>query len=205
VDDGPIDPGQRQLAERRLLAALRRHQRRSPLSPDLRVVPLIAGLRAGVPGRSIGHRGQQALTLSDTDLRRVVDDMVRCGSLLRTGHRVHLAEGGPTLDDVMRERVELLLAALTAGGAKPPPVEAVASGLGVPGALVDQLRGAGELISVGPRIDLTRASWDAIGGELDRLAVDGPPSVAAVRDALDTTRRFAEAILQHWNRLRSHH
>jgi hypothetical protein len=199
----PIDPDQRRLAERRLLAALRRHQRRSPLRPDLRVDTLIAELRSAEPARPRSHRGQQPLTLTDTELRGVVDDMVASASLLRTGHRVRLPDGAPALDPVMRERVELLLATVTAAGAKPPPVEGVASRLGIPGALLDQLRSTGDLISIGPRIDVTRQSWGTIAARLDRLAVDGPVSVAIVRDDLDTARRFAERILQHWNRLRS--
>jgi hypothetical protein len=80
----------------------------------------------------------------------------------------------------------------------------LAARLGIPGALVDQLRATGDLISIGPRIDVTRASWATIATRLDRLAADGPVSVAIVRDDLDTARRFAERLLQHWNRLRSH-
>ena len=104
----------------------------------------------------------------------------------------------------MRERVELLLATLTAAGAKPPPAEAVAARLGIPNYLVDQLRAAGDLISLGPRIDVTREAWATIADRLDRLAIGGAPTVSAVRDELETARRFAEAILQRWNRLRSH-
>lgn len=104
----------------------------------------------------------------------------------------------------MRERVELLLATLNAAGAKPPPAEGVASRLGIPGALLDQLRATGDLISIGPRMDVTSEAWATIAARLDRLALDGIVSVAIVRDDLDTARRFAERILQHWNRVRSH-
>ncbi|MEP7040271.1 MAG: hypothetical protein ABI864_01725 [Chloroflexota bacterium] len=201
----PIDPGQRRLAERRLLAALRRHQKRSPLRPDLRVDTLINELRSGEPARTRSHRGQQPLTLTDSDLREVVDGMVQSVSVLRTGHRVRLPDGGPALDQVMRERVELLLAALTAAGAKPPPAEQAASRLGIPAALLDQLRQHGDLISIGPRIDVTRESWATITARLDRLAAEGPVSVVMVRDELDTARRFAERILQRWNALHPHH
>jgi hypothetical protein len=199
----PIDLGQRRLAERRLLAALRRHQRRSPLRSDVRVDTLIAELRAHEPARASSHRGQQQLGLTDAELRGVVDGMVGSGALLRTGHRVWLPDGGPALDESMRERVELLLRTLTAAGAKPPPTEAVAARLGIPAALLDQLRASGELVSLAPRIDVTREAWGAIAARLDRLAANGPLSVSAVRDDLETARRFAEAILQRWNRLRS--
>ena len=205
MSDGPIDPGQRRLAERRLLAVLRRHQRRSPLRPDVRVDALITELRSDAQGRPAGHRGTQPLTLTNRELRAVVDGMVASGELLRTGHRVQMPAGaGPALDPLMRERVDLLLTTLTAAGAKPPPAEGVATRLGIPAALVDQLRAAGQLVSVGPRIDLTRESWDRISARLDQLGASGPPSVALVRDDLETARRFAERILQHWNALRGH-
>jgi hypothetical protein len=103
----------------------------------------------------------------------------------------------------MRGRVDELLRTLTEAGAKPPPTEAVAGRLGIPAALLDQLRASGELVSLGPRIDLTRESWTAIVARLDRLASDGDLTVTAVRDELETSRRFAEATLQRWNRLRS--
>jgi len=203
VGDGPIDPGQRQLAERRLLAALRRHQKRSPLRPDVRVDTLVGELRAGEPARATSHRGREPLSLSDVELRAVLDEMVAAGTLRRAGHRVQLQEADQTLDPIMRERVHQLLATLTAGGAAPPPAEAVATRLGIPGALVDQMRAAGELVSVGPRIDYPRDIWLDIAHRLDQLALDGKPSVREVRDELGTARRHAEAILRHWNRSRS--
>jgi hypothetical protein len=175
-----------------------------PLHPDVRVDTLIGEMRDAEPARTLRHRGQQALTLTDAELRGIVDSLVESGVLLRSGHRIRLAEGGPALDKIMRERVELLLGTLTAAGAKPPPAEAVAAGLGIPDQLVEQLRAAGDLVSIGPRIDVTSESWATIAGRLDRLAEGGDLTVGAVRDELGTTRRIAEAILQRWNPLRSH-
>jgi hypothetical protein len=203
VGDGPIHPGQRRLAERRLLAALRRHQRRSPLRPDVRVDSLVGELRAGEPARATSHRGRQPISLSDAELREVVDEMVAAGTLRRAGHRVQLQEGGSTLDPMMRERLVQLLATLAAGGVTPPAAEVVAKRLGIPAALVDQVRAAGELVSVGPRIDYPRDVWLGISHRLDQLALEGAPSVREIRDELGTARRHAEAILRHWNRSRS--
>lgn len=203
MGDGPIDPGQRQLAERRLLAVLRRHRKRSPLRPDVRVDTLVGELRAGEPARATSHRGRQPLMLSDAQLRAVLDEMVAAGTLRRSGHRVQLQDAGETLDPIMRERLDQLLAMLAAGGATPPAAEAVATRLGIPNALVDQVRAAGELVSVAPRIDYPRDVWLDISHRLDKLALEGAPSVREVRDELGTARRHAEAILRHWNRSRS--
>ena len=169
----------------------------------MRVDTLIADLRADVQSRPAGHRGTRPLTLTEAELRAVVDGLVASGELLRTGHRVQMPAGaGPALDPLMRERVDALLRTLTAAGAAPPPAESVAARLGIPAALVDQLRAAGQLVSIGPRMDLTRESWERISARLDRLATPGPPSVALVRDDLETARRFAQGILRRWNLLR---
>jgi hypothetical protein len=138
--------------------------------------------------------------LTDAELRSVVDGMVAAGALLRTGHRVQLPDAGQSLDPIMRERVDQLLATLAAGGASPPPAEAEAARLGIPVALVDQLRAAGELVSVAPRIDYPRQAWLEIAHRLDRLAATRPLSVGVVRDELGTARRHAEAILRHRGR-----
>jgi len=195
-----MDPGQRRLAERRLLTALRRHQRRSPLRRDVRVDTLVAELRAAEPARASWHRGRQPLTLNDADLRGVLEGMVASGTLLREGHRVRLPEPGPALDPIMRERVDLLLETLREAGPMPAPVDRVAARLGIPAALIDHLRAVGDLVLVAPRIDYPRSAWDEISRRLDRLAADHPLSVRLVRDELGTTRRHAEAILRHRTR-----
>lgn len=196
--DGPIDPAQLRLAERRLVSALRRHHRREPLRDDVRVDTLIAELRAAEPVRPSGHRGRQSVGLSDAALRSVVDELVRSGTMLRQGHRVRLSEQGAGLDAAMRERVDLLVTTLREAGATPPPAEVVATRLGIPAALLTQLRASGELVSVGPRIDYSRDAWNVMSARLDRLAAASPLSVRLVRDELGTTRRHAEAILRHW-------
>ena len=137
------------------------------------------------------------MILTDADVRRVVDEMVATGALLRRGHRVRLPDSDAGLDPIMRGRVDKLMATLRSGGASPPPVEGVAARLGIPAALIDQLRDSGGLVVVGPRIDYPRETWDEIARQLDRLATARTLSVGLVRDEFGTTRRRAEAILRH--------
>ena len=203
MGDGPIDPVQRRLAERRLVSALRRHHRREPLRDDVRVDTLIAELRAAEPARPSGHRGRQSVGLSDAELRSVVDELVRSGTMLRQGHRVRLSEPRVGLDAAMRDRLEALITTLREAGGTPPAAEVVATRLGIPAALLIQLRVSGELVSLAPRIDYPRDAWGAIYAQLDQLAATSPLSVRLVRDRLGTTRRHAEAILRHWNQARS--
>ncbi len=193
-----MDPAQRRLAERRLIAALRRLHRREPLRTDVRVDTVVAETRAAEPRRASGHRGSLPLSLTDADLRAVVDGLVASGTMLRQGHRVRLADHAPVLDPIMRERVEQLLTVLREAGLTPPPAEGVAARLGIPAALIDQMRIAGELVAVGPRIDYPGDVWVALRARVDAIAERGPLTVRHVRDQLRATRRHAEAILAYW-------
>jgi len=55
-----MDPGQRRLAERRLVHALQRLHRREPMAADFRVDALVDAARA-VPRAAAGHRGSAEL------------------------------------------------------------------------------------------------------------------------------------------------
>jgi hypothetical protein len=192
----PIDPVQRQLATRRLIAALRRRHRREPLTPDVRVDALIAEMRAASDRRPPSHRGAAPLTLDDATLRAVVDDLVAEGTLSRQGHRVRLADHAPTMDPIMRRRVDRLLAGLAEAGNAPPPVTGIAARLGIPPTTIEQLRIAGELVSIAPGIDYPRATWEQLQERLASMASRGPLTVSRVRNELRATRRHAEAILR---------
>ena len=137
------------------------------------------------------------MTLADADLRQVVDEMVATGALLRRGHRVRLPDSGAGLDPIMGGRVDELMATLRLGGASPLPVDILAARLGIPAALIDQLRHSGGLVVVGPRIEYPLETWNEITRQLDRLTAGRTLSVGLVRDELGTSRRHAEAILRH--------
>ncbi len=192
------------LGRRRLLAALRRLHRREPLKADHRIDAVIAEARAD-PGerRPGGHRGGGSLRgLSDAALRAELESLVTAGSLARQGHRVHLVTHEPMIaDEAMRERVERLLAGLRELGADTPRVDAVASRLGVPPGVLDQLRAAGELVTVGEGVDYPRDVLPSLMARIDEMARHGPLAVARVRDELRTSRRAAEALLA-WRRAR---
>ena len=191
---GSIDPEQRRVAERLVLATLRRFHREQPLSADLRIDSLVSRVRAAAsrkpPPR---HRGATPLTLDDADLRRVIDDMGADGRLVRTGRRVRLPDARPGLDPEMQERVNRLMEGLRAAGSEPPRVEGLAGRLGIPPTVIDQLRAGGMLRSIGPGIDYPADVWSALRARVDEMP--GNLNVARVRDHLRTTRRHAEAII----------
>ena len=189
-----MDAGQRRLAERRLVHALQRLHRTEPMVPDFRLDAVVSAARA-VPRAAAGHRGSTELTLTDAELRSVLDALVRTGRVVRRGHRVSLRDNEPRLDEEMRERVDRLLDGLREAGAAPPRVEGIAARLGITPPLLDQLRRAGELVSVAPGIDYPTDVWATLMARLD--AAGHNLNVARVRDELRTSRRHAEAILAH--------
>lgn len=191
---GAIDPEQRRLAERLILAALRRFHREQPLSVDLRMDALVARVRSAAGRRPPSrHRGATPLELEDAELRRVVDDLVNDGRLARSGRRIRLAEAKPGLDPEMDARVRKLLDGLRSAGAEPPRVEGIASRLGIPPTVIDQLRQGGMLRQIAPGIDYPAEVWSALRARVE--AMRGQVNVARVRDELRTSRRHAEAIL----------
>jgi len=192
-----MDPGQRRLAERRLLAALRRLHKREPLRADVRLDALIDEVRAAPPAAARGHRGSQPLAIGDEGLIAIVDAMAAEGQLVRTGRRVRLPEHKPTLEPEMRGRVDRLLDGLREARAEPPRIDGLAARLGIPPAVIGQLRAAGELVSVAPGIDYPRDTYQLLQERIDRIGAGGPLTVARVRDYLHTSRRHAEALLAH--------
>jgi hypothetical protein len=189
-----MDPGQRRLAERRLVHALQRLHRREPMATDFRVDALVDAARA-VPRASAGHRGSAELAMSDAELRAVVDALVAAGRIERRGHRVRLRDYRPVFDPETRERVDRLLEGLRQAGAAPPRLDGIAARLGITPPILAQLRHTGELVSVAPGIDYPADVWQAMLDRLDRMG--SALNVAHVRDELRTSRRHAEAIIAY--------
>jgi hypothetical protein len=201
VTIGAIDPEQRRVAERLVLAALRKFHREQPLSVDVRVDSLVGRVRAAAgrkpPPR---HRGSAPLTLEDAELRRVIDEMADDGRLVRNGRRVGLPDVAPSLEPEMAERVERLLEGLRSAGASPPRVDGLAARLGIPPTVLDQLRAGGQLRQIAPGIDYPADVWSSLQARIEGMR--GPMSVARLRDDLHTSRRHAEAILDAVTRRR---
>lgn len=191
---GAIDAEQRRIAERLVLAALRKFHREQPLSTDIRLDALVRRVREAAGRRPPPrHRGAAALTLDDASLRRVIDEMAADGRLTRSGHRYGLPAARPPLDPETSRQVDRLLDGLRAAGFAPPRVEALAARLGIAPAVVDQLRAAGLLRQVAPGIDYPADVWSALQARLEGMP--GQLTVGRVKEELGTSRRHAEAIL----------
>ncbi len=194
------DEGQarERLADRRLVAALRRLHRREPLKADQRMDAVVSEARADpAERRPGGHRGAGSLrSWSDTDLRERIERLVEAGLLERDGRRVRLSGHQPVIaDPVMRERVDRLMDGLREVGADVPRVEALGARLGIPTGVLDQLRSSGELVHLGEGIDYPPDVLAGLMERVDAAARHGPLNVARLRDELRVSRRHAEALL----------
>jgi hypothetical protein len=186
------------------LAALRRLQRQHPLVAAHRLDAVIREARADAARpRPTGHRGGGAVYLDDRALLELIDRLVAEGRLVRRGRRVALAGHVPMLDRVMRERVDRLLEGLRSAGASPPRVAGIAARLGVTPPVMEGLRQAGELVSVGDGIDYPRDVYEALVRRLEALTRHGPLTVASVARELRTSRRYAEALIRVMQRRRT--
>jgi hypothetical protein len=167
---------------------------------DIRVDAVLRELRAD-PGerRPSGHRGAGSLRdVRDAELLEIIDALVASGEVVGRGHRVRLPDHEPVLLDAeMRDRVGRLMAGLRDAGAEPPRVDGVASRLGIPPGVIEQLRAAGELVHVADGIDYPRAMADELRARMDEMARNGPLSSARLHDELHTSRRHAEALLAY--------
>jgi hypothetical protein len=193
----PIDPARRELGERRVLAALRRFHRIEPMARDIRVDALLRRVRATADAdrRPRSHRGVVAFDLTDAELQGVIGGLVASGQIERRGHRINLPGERPGLDPEMAERVDRLMEGLRAAGAEPPRVEAPASRLGIPPTIIDQLRSSGMLVSLAPGIDYPREVLEALLERIGGMSTRGPLTTGRVAVALQTSRRYADALL----------
>ena len=186
-------------AERRLMVALRRLHAAQPLQPDHRIDAVRRAVQAAPTARSRRHRGGSVRAIDDPTFDAALDALVAAGRVERNGRRIQLTGNRPVLGDQMRARANALLDALRAAGVTPPRAETVARNLGVPVAVVEGMRAAGELVSIAPGIDYPA---DVLADLVEHLAgaVTGEPSRAAIIDELGVSRRYADALLSHLTR-----
>ena len=116
------------------------------------------------------------------DAAKIVEE----GPLLRlTGHEVRLRADETRARDELIERIEAL-------GFTPP----LAKELDVDAALLKALVDAGELVKIGDFYLTARQARDARTRVRERIASQGPVTVAEIRDLLSTSRKYAVPLCE---------
>jgi selenocysteine-specific elongation factor len=154
--------------EETVLAALDKHHRDQPLSPGL------------------------ALEKIDVPSEVVMELLPRWNVVYDKG-LLRLPSHSDDLDDVDRASADRLLSALRAAGASPPEIRT----MGVSQQLARALERRGELVFLTPATAYPADVWHDIEERIVHLISErGPCTLAQLRDAIGTTRKYAVPIAE---------
>ncbi|MBV8358346.1 MAG: selenocysteine-specific translation elongation factor [Deltaproteobacteria bacterium] len=174
------------------IETLATHHRAEPLSAGLDM----ESLRTRLP-YEVGTRAFRALI----DRLTRETDIVREESILRLkSHKVQL--GGKV--GLVADRIDELL---TNAGYQPPELKQLAEALKLPAADLPQLRTVlsamereGRVIKIATDLYFSKAPFESAKSRLiERLAADGEITAATYRDVLNASRKYAIALLDHFD------
>jgi selenocysteine-specific elongation factor len=173
--------------EGRIMAVLRARAEADPVDPYLSV----GGLRRDAGG------GKESPALDSA-----VDRLQEAGEVVRSEHGLRWAGAAGVLEGADAERADVLVAHFEAAGVEAPSVAVAATAVGLTEKdalrLLQALDRQGRVVKVGEGLyfavgTLTQA-MERIAGEME---VRGTITLAEVRDLFSTSRRFAQALLEH--------
>ena len=150
-------------------------------------------LRRGMPREEVRSRsGLEARSFSRVEARLLAEGRIlQDGPLMaRAGHRVRMTED-------QQRRVDEAMAFLQKTGASPPSSPELMAQFGLSAELMVALLDQGRIVEIAPEIVLDRQSYLSIVETIvEMIRQQGPITVAAVRDRLDTSRKYALAIME---------
>ncbi len=149
-------------------------------------------LEAGVPRESLRASMVLERTVFDALLNEVAD-LVADGALVRqAAHRIEL-------DPERSQRADTYLELLQGSGFQPPTPEEA----GIEPELARAMAALGSIVEIGEGIVfLPERIAEARAALISVLATSGSVSLAEYRDLLGTTRRYAQALLEYFDRQR---
>jgi selenocysteine-specific elongation factor len=191
-EEGFTTAGKWSELKRIALAMLAAHHRDQPLAPGLEM----EALRSRIPWE-VAPRSFRALL----DRLARETELVREESVVRLkSHQVHI--GGDV--GKLGERIDQILAA---AGCQPPDLRQLAGELKLPPAELGSLRTLlaalereNRVVKIGTDLYFARTPYDdARRILLERLGADGEITAGTYRDALGASRKFAIALLDHFD------
>jgi selenocysteine-specific elongation factor len=158
----------------------------------------------GRPVESVLH-WLERLT-SKTLARPLFDEMVRRQTVKLVGRFVALPAFAPTLTASDERKLSALIEAIRAGGFQPPSIEELAGPVAADRKRSERLATLavtmGELVPIAPPIylhaDAERQLREKVAGLIGQ---QGGVTVAAVREALDSSRKFVVPFLEYLDRV----
>ena len=144
-------------------------------------------LRFAMPREELRSR----LGLPPREFGAVVDSLAP--AIVANGEVVQREGWAPQLTAAQQSATDEIVEQLRAGGAAPPRLEVDAE-------LIAYLEGAGRAVDCGDGVVMAAEAFDvAVQAAIERLR-EGPATLGALRDALDTNRRAAQAFLETLDR-----
>jgi selenocysteine-specific elongation factor len=145
-------------------------------------------LRSGMPREELRSR----LALPPRALDDALDALTDRGNITKRGVAIALPSHAPTLTAEQQLAADTYVASLRATPFSPPTE-------GAPTAdVLDYLETRGEVVHVGSGIVFAAAAYEQMVARIrERLQSDGPLTLAEVRDMFGTSRRYAQALLEH--------
>ena len=151
-------------------------------------------LRRGMPREELRTR----LNLDARGFARVERELLARGTVAGDGPFMRLPDYRVVLSTDDEALTERLGTALTGAGASPPSRAELRQQHGASDELMEALTDDGSLVAVGTDLVYLRGTYEDIVAQIERLIREsGPATVAQVRDALDTSRKYALALLEH--------
>ncbi len=167
-----------------LLAA---YHRQYPLRRGLPRSEARSKLQALLPAASLGVRPFNALLAA----------LEQGGALAADDGALWLPDFAPTPTLAQQQRIDSLLSAYAAAPYAPPNLPDTLALLGQDGELLEMLVDRGDLLRLGGDVLLRRADFDAmVAGIVDYLRARGTITLAEVRDQFQTSRKYAQAVLE---------
>jgi selenocysteine-specific elongation factor len=145
-------------------------------------------LRSGMPREELRSR----LALPPRALDDALDALTDRGNITKRGVAIALPSHAPALTAEQQLAADTYVASLRATPFSPPTE-------GAPTAdVLDYLETRGEIVHVGSGIVFAAAAHEQMVARIrERLHSGGPLTLAEVRDMLGTSRRYAQALLEH--------
>ena len=154
-------------------------------------------LRPGVAAEEL--RGQ--LRLLPEVMAAVVRQAVQEGWLQREGDLLRDPRHSVRFSSSQDEAVKSLLARFRAQPFAPPSVKEAEAAAGA--SVLESLIKQGDLVLVSPEVLFDQQAYkDLRQGVVDLIQAQGQMTLGDLRDRFDTSRKFAQAILEHFDRVR---
>jgi selenocysteine-specific elongation factor len=182
-----VDAPVRAAVERAVVEHLRAFHGASPTLEGAEAAEVRAAAAAAL--RSAGAAAPHDL------VDAILDELVRTGALARSGHLLRLPSHRGA---VAGEDVDRVTAAVAQGEPTPPSISELRSA-GFSREAVDAAIRAGALVRIAPDLVLS-AGFVARAVEAVREAGSAGVTVSAIRQRLETSRKFAVPLLEHLDR-----